>query len=342
MQAQKRSSHPDVMRELFETPHRFDFMQAVCLLRRWLVSQGVTPQHALAEVLRFRNSVSMAFPAGELEDIGLEFDASCTDSLRIWITPTFIGLLGVQGVLPRHYTTRIADHMANKRCSDARALFDLFLNRLVALFYLAWRKLRLELAEEGAEVHALRPLLYALVGVRADGPGVGATGDALAGYAGVLRQRPASSVVIERLLSAHFGVPCEVTPNIGHWHDVEPGLQTTLGGFDGALGQGLLLGQRQWRRDLRVGLRIGPLDPATYDSFLPCGHRANALRELLTMFDMPCLQFEVRSTLDEKFVVPLQLTGRRELSGARLGIDTALVSVAGERSIEYRYVMTLV
>ncbi|MDT1837832.1 type VI secretion system baseplate subunit TssG, partial [Acinetobacter baumannii] len=87
----------------------FAFSQLVNLLLREMRRQGVTYERALTEVLSFRNSLSLSFPASEVQSLEVEPDT--VDALvsrgskvakRIRVTPTFIGLLGANGTLPLH------------------------------------------------------------------------------------------------------------------------------------------------------------------------------------------------------------------------------------------------
>ena len=57
-----------VIDQLFEQPHSFEFFQAVRLLEAWFVRhEGLTPNEVMAQRLSFRNSLSMSFPASEIE-----------------------------------------------------------------------------------------------------------------------------------------------------------------------------------------------------------------------------------------------------------------------------------
>lgn len=105
MQTEKRAGLPGVIEELIAEPHCFRCAQALRLLLRWLRGQGVTHRQAFESVLRFDNSVSLAFPASEIETLDMELwqDAAVATSRRIHITPAFIGLLVREVQCP--YTT---------------------------------------------------------------------------------------------------------------------------------------------------------------------------------------------------------------------------------------------
>jgi type VI secretion system protein ImpH len=332
-------SEPPIARLLAE-PQRFEFFQAVRLLLLWLGEQGVAPGQALERHLRFPNSVSLGFPASQVESLeAVALHASALPQFRL--TPGFMSLLGAQGALPADYTERIQAwqaHADDPELGEApRAFLDMFSTRMLALFYGAWRKYRVEHAID-APRDAYLPLLLALAGL----PGFGAdrAGDAaaaidaaaapdvpaeaLARYAGVLRQRPASAAVLARVLADHFGVGIAVLEGVGHWDALDPSEQTRLGAGEqhgqALLGQSALLGTRSWRPDLRVRLRIGPLERAQFERFLPGGPGARALRTLLGLFAAPALSYEIVLVLRRDAVRPLRLDD----AARRLGVDSYL------------------
>jgi len=170
----------------------------------------------------------------------------------------------------------------------------------------------------------------------------GVAPEALARYAGVLRQRPASAAVLGRVLGDHFGVGVAVLEAVGHWDALSATEQTRLGNQDtagapGQLGQSAMLGERSWRPDLRVRLRIGPLDRRQFERFLPGGAGARALRTLLGLFAAPALSYEIVLVLRRDAVRPLQLNGAT-MQARRLGIDSLLATApaAGDRA-DMRY-----
>jgi type VI secretion system protein ImpH len=321
---------------LLAEPQRFEFFQAVRLLLLWLGEQGVPPRRALERHLRFRNSLALGFPAGQLEAIMPESGAQSPDGTppRFHLTPTFMGLLGAHGALPGHVTERIAAWeagQADAQLAEApRAFLDIFTNRMLALFYGAWRKYRVEYTvADGSD--GFLPLLLALAGF-APGAAHAEVRDAtLARYAGVLRQRPASGVVLARVLSHHFGVPVALQEGIGHWDALAPDEQSMLGARSGTrgpvLGQDAVLGERCWRPDLRVRVRIGPLRRVQFERFLPHGPGARALRTLLGLFAAPTLSYEVVLVLARSELRPLRLAGGPQ----SLGRDSFLVTAPARR-----------
>jgi type VI secretion system protein ImpH len=306
----------DLIARLLAEPQRFDFVQAVRLLLLALGERGIPESRALARHLRFTNSLALGFPPSQIEAAAPE-----PDGYRL--TPSFMSLLGAHGALPLHVTERLlAVPVDGPDAQAARAFLDMFSTRMLALWYRAWQKYRVEHLVAGPR-DAYLPLLLALAGVPAGGVFArdGVPDTALAAFAGLLRRRPVSAAVLGRVLSSHFGVAVRVQEGIGNWDPLAPGEQTVIGS-NALLGRRALLGERSWRPDLRVRVRIGPLDRARYDQFLPGAASARALRTLLRLFAVPTLAYDIVLVLRQADLGPVQL----DASGRRLGLDSYLLS----------------
>jgi type VI secretion system protein ImpH len=312
---------------LLAEPQRFEFVQAVRLLLLWLGEHGVPQRRALERHLRFHNSLALGFPAGQVEALVPERVAD--EPPHFHLTPTFMGLLGGHGGLPVHVTERIAawEHaQQDAQLGQApRAFLDIFTTRMLTLFYGAWRKYRIEHSVADSR-DAFLPLLLALAGFGPGTPHEGVEDSTLARYAGVLGQRPASGVVLAQVLSHHLRVPVALQEGVGYWDRLAREEQSALGcaiGRPGAvLGQAAVLGERCWRPDLRVRVRIGPLTRTEFERFLPHAAGAQALRTLLGLFGAPTLSYEIVLVLARSELRPMRLSGGPQ----RLGRDGYLIT----------------
>ena len=129
MRPTKRKHEPAVMALLLAEPYGFSFTQLVSILLRALQRHGIGRERALRTVLSFRNSLSLAFPASEVEALDIEpatqdpLGALRSGTLRhIRITPAFIGLLGASGTLPVHDTERIAARKSLRLCEHVTTI----------------------------------------------------------------------------------------------------------------------------------------------------------------------------------------------------------------------------
>lgn len=317
MHSKKRRIEPAVIERLFREPYRFDYFQAVRVLELWLQRRGVAAQDVAPRFLRFENSTSLGFPASQLEAIGTEprdiahdapalaaaVHASTLQAIRV--RPAFMGLLSGTGVLPVHYTERIAEHELHQKDSGPRAFLDTLSNRSLAHFYAAWKKYRLELHYGGKDDEdGFLPLLLALAGLgqpalrkRLRARAGGLREETIGYFAAAIRQRPVSAVQIARVLADYFGQPVEVEQFVGSWYPLPPPQQSMLGSASATLGRTAMTGARVWQRDLRLRLIVGPLDRAGFAAFLPGGTAAAALRTLLSLFTGLTLEYEIELVL---------------------------------------------
>lgn len=354
--------------QLLEDPHRFQFFQAVRLLERWLGEGGQEPDQRLPAALKFRNTLSLSFPASEIEALKLYRRSSPdqpdaepgtrdtappsrrsslldqivaqrsvprSDVERVEITPAFMGFLGVSGTLPLYYTELLAQRELYQKDFAARSFMDLFSSRSVTLFYAAWKKHRLQFQYEADRKNRFLPLVLAMAGLgqralydRLSEPMGGVPDEALAYFAGALQQRALSARQFEQVLSGYLRVPVKLEQFCGRWYTLPPEARSLLGVGNGVLGSNALAGERVWQRDLRVRVVLGPLDHAKFRRFLPAGPGALALRELLTLLSGVSLEYEIKLVLRADAVRGSELASTRPLVEGRLGWDTYLQTQA--------------
>ncbi len=355
MSGPQRRTPPAVIAELLKEPHRFGFFQAVRLIQRWFAkAEGLSDQRVLHDKLRFRNSLALDFPASEVADlraVPVADDGTATaatvegtqwvdehESLdprtlsHIEITPAFMGLLGVTGVLPTHYTELIAQRETFHRDKAARAFLDIFQHRAVALFYEGWRKHRLPLHYEADGTNRFLPLILALAGL-GQGPlrdrlrpeDGGMSDHAVAFYAGAFQKRSLSAEALQRVVAMYFGVQVKLTSFVGRWYTLPQTQRSLVGLGHATLGQDALVGERVWQRDLRVRLDIGPMPRANFLRFLPGASAAVALRQMLELLSGSALEYEVRLHLRADDVQGSTLDAQ---TAPRLGWDSFLITQA--------------
>ena len=200
MSTPKRRQPVGVIARLLAEPHRFGFFQAVRLLNRWFAKRdGRVGSPVLTPRLRFRNTLSLSFPASEIAEfkvLGASAsalaDASRSDASHaaaefvgpqpnrrraaagpgdrapinaIEMTPAFMSLLGANGALPIFYTEMLAEREIYHRDNAARAFLDIFQHRAVSLFFEAWRKHRLPIQYESNQRTHFLPQMLAMAGV---------------------------------------------------------------------------------------------------------------------------------------------------------------------------------
>ncbi|MBC7957452.1 MAG: type VI secretion system baseplate subunit TssG [Cytophagales bacterium] len=339
MPTPQRRRSVDLIEQLFEAPHRFEFFQAVRLLERWLASDEPRASgELLPPELRFLNSTSLSFPASEIESLQVLRREKTPDDgederalvERIEITPAFMGMLGLAGTLPLIYTEQIAQRELHQKDASARSFLDMFSHRAVSLFYAGWKKSRLHLQYEADRKNRFAPMVLALAGVgqtslndRLKPEEGGVNDESLAFFAGALQQRALSAQQLQQLLSRYLRVPVRIEQFCGRWYTLPPSARTALGvGSNGVLGRNALSGERVWQRDLRVKVILGPLTHVLFQRFLPGAPGATALRELLTLLSGVSLEYEINLTLRADAVQSSALDSKRSSFAGRLGWDT--------------------
>lgn len=322
MPAKKRRSHPGLIERLRAEPYRFEFFQAVrLLLAQFRRRSSAHEQDALGQVIRFRSSISLAFPPSEIES--MEFDWHEKDAGEaparfngVTLTPSFIGLTGPMGVLPRHYTQHVAEREIYYRDTATRAFLDIFTTRAVALFYQSWVKSRLHLQYETDRKNKFLPMALSLAGLGLAGTrerlGNGANGiadESLAYYASALRQRPQSVQWFSRVIADYFRVHCNVEQFVGQWIRLPEQEVTRLGESNCALGQTSFCGDRMWDRQNKVRLTIGPMRKKQFDAFLPGSEACANLKQFFRLMVGATFDCEVRLILDKRDVAAAALGG---------------------------------
>ncbi len=328
MPATKRRIDPSLIDRLRDEPYRFEFFQAVRLLLGHYRAEGSEQQDLdiLGQVIQFRNSVSLGFPPSEIES--LEFEAApekTGDAIdihgkklgKVVLTPSFIGLTGPMGVLPRHYTHYVAEREIYHRDTATRAFLDIFSSRAVALFYQTWLKYRLHLQYESDRKNRFLPLVLSLSGFglpgmqqRMEHGQQGIADESLAYYASALRERPQSVQWFARVVADYFRVKCRVEQFVGQWFQLPKHEYTRLGSANCALGQSTFCGERVWDRNTKVKLIIGPLRKLQFDDFLPGKHAADNLKRFFHLMVGTTYDCEVQLILDKRDLVQAKLDSR--------------------------------
>jgi len=310
MPTAQRHTDTGVIGQLQAAPQRFEFFQATRLVEQWRPA-GV----------RFRNRLAMSFPPNQIENISV-------DDSGVRITPAFVGLLGSQGVLPLHYSERIARHEKDHNDGGPRAFLDVLSHRPVHMFYEAWSRNRRECADA-----AFLDMLNALAGTHVGDDCI--AHETLAFYAMQIRSRSVSAPLMAGMYSEYFGVPVLVEQLVGEWSELPASDQARLGCANVDLDGGVMLGGRTYRCDARARLRIGPLDRQRYERFLP-GH--DGAHELQAMLELHCgagVTWEVHLVQRAQDTRGVQLD-----ADSRLGVNARLLcEPAGQDHDELMYLM---
>jgi len=315
-------------------PHSFAFFQAVRLLERLRPSRAPVGGYGDpgGEAVRFGVLPTLAFPASEIQALEMDLDGPATMKVN------FMGATGPQGVLPHEYTLLVADRLRARDAALADFL-DMFHHRLISLFYRAWRKYRFAAAREDGQEELLAEHVLDLIGV---GPRGSRTPfpfpvEALITRAGLLLPQPRGAAALRQLLEDYFGVNVEVEQFVGGWFPLEGEDRCVVSDEEeqpaNQLGRGAVAGAEVWDQQARVRIRLGPLDRARYDTFLPGGSAHQPLAALLRFYSHDQYEFEVQLVLAAADVPGVRLgAGGRDTP--RLGWSTWIRSRPREQAAD--------
>ncbi len=304
---------------LFEEPYRFDFFQAVRLMERIFPERKAVGLDGLPadEIVRFRSRVTLDFPASEIHEINEETD-ELTAKQKIEMVICFMGMVGISGVLPSHYTELVLDRIRH-RDTAMHAFLDIFTHRSASMFYQAWTKYRFPVRyERGSD--DFTGYLFDLAGLGTKGlrGHMSLEDESLLPYVGLIAQKPHSSTALENILSDYFGITAKVSQFSGQWLELERPDTTLLGQQNSALGKNTIAGTRIWDQQSKFRVKLGPLDFKQFQAFLPNGTANKPLRSIIRFMAGSEVDYDVQLILAKK-QVPGNILTTRALRRPMLG-----------------------
>lgn len=343
MAATDRQPRSDLIQELLDDPHEFDFFQAVRLIEMFLLGEKQHPTPSPIggdsgphkEPIRFRAMPSLSFPPGQIASVrsrsqhsdkansnDLVNQSTSADRIPVDMMVSFMGLTGPNGVLPQHYTSLVIERSHQSIKDDTlREFFDLFNHRAISFFYRAWEKYRFQFRYErnlfAAEFEddLFTRCLFSLVGLEIPGLRHQFSFDdqALIFYGGLTAQRCRNAIGLEQILESYFDVPTSVIQFVGQWLDLPTELQTSLPSADNPLGQNLQLGEsavigsRAWDVQSRFRVKIGPLSMEEFEQLLP-GETLTSIAEMIRFYVGPEKDFDIQLVLQRQDIPALKLS----------------------------------
>jgi type VI secretion system protein ImpH len=296
---------------LFDEPYRFEFFQAIRLLERIYPDRvSVTESPAPGnEVVRFRGNPSLRFPPSEIHELKEVVDKD-TGEKQVEMTVNFMGLVGISGVLPIHYSELI---VGRRRYSDTALLsfLDMFTHRVISLFFKAWEKYRFPVQYERGEDEFTSYLLdWVGLGTKGLQGRMGLDEERLIPYGGLIQQKPHSSSALEQILSDYYGVPARVIQFFGQWLDLDQESITRLGLRNSTLGDDAIIGTRIWDQQSKFRLVMGALSFTQFKEFLPNGNAHKAFKSIIRYMTGLEYDFDIQLVLRAKQVPSCILTTR--------------------------------
>jgi type VI secretion system protein ImpH len=297
--------------KFFEHPEKFDFFQAVRILERLYpekkpVARAVTPQE---EVVRFRSNASLKYPPSQIHKIK-EIDEEISGQKIQELYVNFMGMLGISGAMPIHYTELAADR-ARYRDTSLWAFLDIFTHRSVSLFFRAWEKYRFPVQYERGN-DDFTAYLYDVAGLGTKGlrGRMDLADESLLPYSGLIAQKPHSSGSLQNIIADYFGIEAKVTQFSGQWLDLEEESLSRIGKSNHKLGFNTIVGTRVWDYQSKFRIQLGALKFIQFQAFLPNGTAYKPLHSIINFMVGQELDFDVQLKLKAKEVPGTILTTR--------------------------------
>jgi type VI secretion system protein ImpH len=282
METEDRNQRNSVIDLLFKESYRFDFYQAVRLLeilyRRALFEKGEDAYKLQEEdffdpanfPVQFRSTVGSVFPASDVEKISLSDNKSEIFEMMV----NFIGIAGIQGPLPYHYTQLIMDTERESSGNKAfREFLDIFNHRLISLMYQIRKVHRVTFDLCPPEDTLIAKYLFSLIGVATDGlkNRLSVQDRTLLYYTGLFTAHSRSLSGIEYILSDYFRVKIQAVSFVGAWQVIPADQRIKIGaaGVSQILGVSATIGKCFWDPAAKFELRIGPVSGGQFLDFLP-------------------------------------------------------------------------
>lgn len=297
--------------KLFDEPYRFEFFQAVRLLEKIFPERQPVGRETsiLQEVVRFRSRVALDFPASEIHEFR-ETTEEFSDEQKLEMFVNFMGMVGISGVLPVHYTELVMDRV-RYRDTAMWAFLDIFTHRTVSMFFRAWEKYRFPVAYERGK-NDFTDFLFDFVGLGTKGlrGRMALEDEALLPYSGLIAQKPHSASALENILGDYFRISAKIKQFFGQWLDLDEESITKLGKANSLLGVNAIIGERIWDQQSKFRVVLGALSFKEFQAFLPNGTAHQPLKSIIRFVVGLEFDFDVQLILKAKEVPSCILTTR--------------------------------
>jgi type VI secretion system protein ImpH len=297
--------------ELLDEPYRFEFFQAVRLLEKIFPERKPVGRDALPheEVTRFRSRMGLNFPASAVQEFKDGFDEQ-TEQEKLEMFINFMGMVGVSGVMPVHYTELIMERV-RYRDTAMWMFMDIFTHRAVSLFFRAWEKYRFPVSYERGEDDFTAYLFdFAGLGTNGSRGRMDLPDESLLSYGGLIAQKPHSATALGNILSDYFQVKAKILQFFGQWLDLDSASITRLGKANSGLGTTAIIGTRVWEQQSKLRIVLGALNFNEFQAFLPSGTAHKPLRSIVKFMHGDEFDFDVQLVLQAKQVPSTILTTR--------------------------------
>ncbi len=327
------------LKELLNKPTSFNFFQAVRLLEIFIVDP--LEKNFSESPLKLNVYHKNKFPVGAIENFtqNTSEDGQTTFCLQV----SFLCLTGMSGALPPHYREKllIETHGGNSALQD---FFDIINNRFLWFYYQAWKKNRFFVGykigqlDHRCEKDPFTSILENLSGIPSNQPTkeVLLKQDLFSFYSSLWGREIRSMIALERMLSEYFNLPIQILSYQGQWLFLSEKEFSRIGSFGNIKGQyhqlgfDTVLGHQQWNVQNKFRVYIGPIHYGSFKQLNPSGKFLRALKEMIRIYVLEELNFDIELELLAAEVPPCELNLENP---KQLGWNTWIHSQAFKKNV---------
>lgn len=329
----------DSLARLKDRPFEFDFVQAVSLIQQstmdgqsdgGCVGFDVAPED---EAVRFCVSLSLRNFSGQVVSI----EPLDGGKSKYELTIPFIGLVGLNGVLPRFYSQVVISRVKQHDYA-MRDFFDLFHHRIISMFFRASVKYRLPYAFRSSQSQtesgdSITQALRCLVGFGGEKlrRQLALPDDNFLFYGGHFADDKPTGHSLERMVEDFTGMPTRVLQFQFEWLYIDPNELTKLSAANNQLGRDSVIGQRVPSIQTRFRVRVGPVRWQDFTELLPDSTQLKKLADLIRVYVGVSLDFDFQVTVRGQEIPKLVLSNDQP---PKLGWTTWLFSDPMEDVVE--------
>jgi type VI secretion system protein ImpH len=311
------------IQELIDSPSEHDFYKAVFVLQQQLVSSNSKHNKVgcdglpESELVRFKADQHLGFPGQSISKINVK-DSKNKDKIAVEMHVSFMGLTGISGALPQHYSELVLERLKLKDTGMCD-FYDLFNHRLISLFYRAWEKYRFSVNYQNnleGKPDSFTSVLGKLSGEQA----------IKKYYAGFFNKKIRTIDGLTLILKDFTQCGVSIQQFQGQWQKLSTSDQTRLGGRKSpegqfaAFGVDATIGSKVWDINSAIAIVIKPNADTKIHSFLPGQETSRLLKSLIKSYLGIAIKFKVQLEIQTRQIPMAQLSNKSVPLGHGCGL----------------------
>ena len=271
------------LEEMITDPQKYDLLRAIYLLER--IANYKTKRRGEKEArkhIRIKGVTTLNFESSDV--LSIQYDKTKKDLITL-ATP-FFSFTSNSGPLPQPFCELILDRERKKDCATSDFL-DIFLHRLVILFYIGKKKRDPSLVWQKSSQTSIEKIVDSLASLGRSSTEFKTFSDVQwLSHAGIFGGAPRSSSNLLTLIKDRMNLNnitcCEFN---GSWSDIFLQRSRLRAGYETAvLGKNAVLGKKAWSISSGILIEIKKLDLKTFQALLPTGKKYAELVKLISRF----------------------------------------------------------